>query len=109
MSSRKIDFPLGTDVATVQIRAASLTLPATGVRVSKNGIEFRINAPIPIWTEMAVDLELGREARTMHCRGVVVACAGNRHAGYVVTMVLTDLSRQSEAQLRQFATPNLSS
>jgi hypothetical protein len=37
----------------------------------------------------------------------VVSCDGNRHSGYQVAMLFTDLSRQSQARLNDLAFPSL--
>ena len=86
---------------TVQARTTRLNLTSGSVRIRRNGIEFRSDDPIPPWTEMTVDMESG--AKKLRCTGVVVACDGNRHAGYLVSMVFTGLSRQSQAQLNNLA------
>jgi hypothetical protein len=39
----------------------------------------------------------------VHCTGVVIACTGNRHAGYHVSMVFTGLSKQAQARLTTMA------
>ena len=52
---------------------------------------------------MSVALKSPRDNKTIHCTGVVVACTGNRHAGYQVSMVLMNLSRQSQEQLSMLA------
>lgn len=39
----------------------------------------------------------------VNCTGVVVACSGNRHSGYHVSMVFTSLSRQAQARLAALA------
>ena len=104
MSARKLQAPSGvfSDV-NVQARETRLTLPGEGVRLSKNGIEFRSPTAIAPWTEMTLDLEPPRNARKLHCTGVVVACHGNRHTGYFVSMLFTGLSRQTQAQLNLLA------
>lgn len=68
----------------------------------KNGIEFRSNDAFPVWTEMTVDLETDAAGR-LTCNGVVVACSGNRHTGYLIAMVFTGMTPQSQQQLEQFA------
>lgn len=78
-------------------------LPASAIRFRRNGIEFHTAEPIPTWTEMTVDLQSPREARKMHCTGIVVDCQGNRHSGYSVSMLFVNLSRQSQQQLSQLA------
>lgn len=39
----------------------------------------------------------------LHCSGVVIACTGNKHTGYHVSMVFTGLSKQAEARLSSLA------
>jgi hypothetical protein len=104
MSARKLEpSSSGFSDVNVQARKTSLTLSAGAVSLSKNGIEFRSPNAIAPWTEMTVDLESPRNARKIHCTGVVVACNGSRHAGYHVSMLFTGLSRQTQAQLNLLA------
>lgn len=96
MSARKIDLSqLLQAGSNSRIR---LSLAAHSVRIRKSGIEFRSNNPITAWTEMSVDLQYP-DLKKVHCTGVVVACHGNRHSGYVVSLLFTKLSRQSQALL----------
>ncbi len=87
----------------VEERPKVLPLPAGFFQIRKNGIEFQSSTPIPEWTEMTVDLETSATGRKVRCTGVVVACSGNRHSGYQVAMVFTDLSRQGQARLNDLA------
>ena len=104
MSARKLEPSSGAfSEVNVQARKSSLTLSAGAVSLSKNGIEFRSPTAIAPWTEMTVDLEAPRSARKLHCTGVVVACQGNRHTGYHVSMLFTGLSRQTQEQLNLLA------
>lgn len=80
----------------------SLDLAANEVYFRKNGIEFRTNASIPVWTEMTVDLHTAR-GQQISCTGVVVACSGNRHTGFLIAMVFTDMSPQHQRQMNEFA------
>lgn len=66
-------------------------------------MEFRSTTAISPWTEMTVTLQSNRDAGRVHCTGVVVACTGNRHNGYIVSMVFTSLSKQSQARLNLLA------
>ena len=92
MSARKLEpSSSGFSDVKVQARATSLTLPASTVSLSKNGIEFRSPTAIAPWTEMTLDLQPAGNARKLHCTGVVVACHGNRHSGYLVSMLFTGL------------------
>ncbi len=98
MSARKINLsPTNSPTVPAQKR---LALSANAVHLRKSGIEFRANYPIPAWTEMSVDLQYS-EMKKVHCSGVVVACDGNRHSGYLVSLLFTHLSRQSMAKLNE--------
>ncbi len=104
MSARKLEpSSSGFSDVDVQAKKTSLTLPADAVSLSKNGIEFRSPAAIAPWTEMTVDMQSPRNARKIRCTGVVVACNGNRHSGYQVSMLFTGLSRQTQAQINLLA------
>jgi len=100
MSARKIasSDPAAAGL-TVQTPTTQLTLPATSVRVRKNGIEFHSNSPIPVWTEMTIALETPLEPKKFECSGVVVACSGNRHAGYEVSMIFPSMTEHAKARL----------
>jgi hypothetical protein len=76
-----------------------LSLPSTAVRIRKSGIEFKCSDPITPWTEMTVDLLCSADMKRVHCTGVVVACNGNRHTGYTVSMLFLNLSRQARERL----------
>jgi len=102
MSSRKIDK---TDFRPVVIdsRQTHLTLSSEAVRFRKNGIEFKSPTPLNPWVEMTVEVESPRDGRRIQCTGVVVSCAGSRHAGYAVAMLFAGLDRQTQSQLNQIA------
>ncbi len=103
MSARKLDSTTAFQPVTVQARQTRLSLAPAEVRIRKNGVEFRSTTPINPWTEMTVTLQSNRDAGRVHCTGVVVACNGSRHDGYVVSMVFTSLSKQSQARLNLLA------
>jgi hypothetical protein len=50
-----------------------------------------------------VALQSTRDAGRVNCTGVVISCAGNRHNGYVISMVFTSLSKQSQTRLNLLA------
>lgn len=100
MSARKLDNDSAfSQSVTLQARETCLSLAPDQVRVRRNGVEFRSDSPISAWTEMTVTLQSTRDSGRVHCTGVVVACNGNRHTGYTVSMVFTSLSKQSQARL----------
>ena len=80
-----------------------LPLPAGFYQIRKNGIEFQSSTSFPEWTEVTVELETSARGQNVRCTGVVVSCAGNRHSGYQVALLFTDLSKQAQVQLTQMA------
>jgi hypothetical protein len=48
---------------------------------------------------MTVTLQSSMDGSKLSCHGVVVACAGNKHAGYNVSMLFTSMTPQTERQL----------
>lgn len=91
----RFEFTVPTARLPVNTR---LTLPAAWVSLRKNGIEFRSASAIELWTEMTIGLESPGDRR-LECGGVVVACRGSRQTGYLVSLLFTSLSRQSQAAL----------
>ena len=103
MSARKLDTSSPFQPVTVEARQTRLSLAPADVRIRRNGVEFRSAASINPWTEMTVTLQSNRDSGKVHCTGVVVACNGNRHNGFTVSMVFTSLSKQSQARLNLLA------
>ena len=93
---------LGSSVS-VTGRQAALELSADKVSVHKNGIEFRSPAPFNEWSEMTVILQSPLDGGKLSCHGVVVACAGNKHLGYNVSMLFTSMTPQAQKQLGAMA------
>jgi len=104
MSARKIETggAVRQDI-TVESRQARLNLSPESVVIHRNGIEFRSPAPFNPWTEMTVALQSPRDNSRLQCAGVVVACSGNKHTGYHVSMVFTSLTKQGQARLYAMA------
>ena len=87
---------------TVEGRQSRLELSAESVVIHKSGIEFRSPTPFTAWTEMTVELQAPDNAK-VHCARVVIACSGNKHAGYHVSMVFTSMSKQAQERLTTMA------
>lgn len=103
MSAKQIR-PLGASGSvSVTGRESALELSPEKVSVHKNGIEFRSPTPFHEWSEMTVALQSPTDGSRLSCHGVVVACAGNKHTGYNVSMLFTGLTPQSERQLGAMA------
>ena len=91
----------------VEARQAQLELSADTVVIHKGGIDFRSPAPFSLWTEMTVTLQSPGDGGKVQCAGVVIACAGNKHTGYHVSMVFTDLTESAQARLDTMARSEL--
>ncbi len=100
MSTSKLDS--SGIFQALQENRTQFTLPSHDVCIRKNGLQFRSAKALPLWTEMTIDLVSG-SGKKVHCNGVVVACHGNRHTGYVVSMVLMNLTRQAQQRLDTLA------
>jgi hypothetical protein len=107
MSTSKLDTSGIFQAPKFTTTPTRLSLPASAIRFRKNGIEFRTDKPIPTWTEMTVDLQSPVDAKKVHCTGVVVDCNGNRHSGYLVSMIFMNMSRQAQERFKQLAVPRL--
>jgi hypothetical protein len=105
MSTSKLDTSGVFHPLKIQSQQTRLTLPSHAVRIRKNGIEFRTAHAISAWTEMTVDLYSPADGKKIHCTAIVVACNGNRHTGYAVSMLFLNLSRQSQERLAELAAP----
>lgn len=103
MSARKLANSELFQPLTLQSPATRLALTPGAFRIRKNGIEFRTRDSIPAWTEMTVGLQTPLDSKKLNCTGVVVACAGDRHSGYMVSMLFTNLSRSAQARLETLA------
>ena len=97
----------GETAVTASASTENLAIPATSLRVRKNGIEFRSEQPIQIWTEMTLDFFSPFHTRRLQCQGVVVACSGNRHEGYVVALLFTHISETALQILTELHRPQL--
>jgi len=88
---------------TVETRQAKLELSADTVSIHKSGIEFRSPRPFNEWSEMTVSLQSPLDGSKFSGSGVIVACTGNKHAGYHVSMLFTDMTPQAQARLGAMA------
>ena len=103
MSARRIESTGSLHEVTLEARQTRLSLSPNSVIIHKNGIEFRSGTPFAEWTEMTMTLRSPGDGGRVHCTGVVIACTGNKHVGYHVSMVFTTLSKQARARLSTMA------
>lgn len=57
---------------------------------------------------MTLSLQSPGESSKINCSGVVISCTGNKHTGYHVSMVFTNISKQAQARLNTMAYSPLS-
>ena len=68
MSARKLENAGLFQPITVQAHTTRLDLPANAVRIRRNGIEFRADTAIPVWTEMTVAMQTPRCGKILKLR-----------------------------------------
>jgi hypothetical protein len=103
MSAKKLTVNSFQPSVSVSSRDAKLELATEAVSIHKNGIEFRSPKPFNEWSEMTVALISSGDGSRISCHGVIVACAGNKHTGYHISMVFTGLNSETEKQLGTMA------
>ncbi len=103
MSSGKLDRSGVFDTSAAQAKESEFILGPGMVRMHKNGIEFKVLKPLPLWKEMTVGIQSQSDHKPTRFTGVVVACDGNRHAGYMVSMVILNMTRQAQERLNTLA------
>lgn len=106
MSAKRLVGSSFEQPVTVEARQAKLELSADTVVIHKNGIEFRSPTPFKEWAEMTVSLQSPRGGK-LQCAGVIVACSGNKHTGYNVSMMFTSLTKQAQTRLNTMARSDL--
>lgn len=89
------------------VPSSSPSLTSATARVRKNGIEFRSTKPIAEWTELTVNLRDPEDDCEIQAKGVVVDCQGDRHQGYLISMVFLELAPLAQARLQLLAYSNL--
>ena len=52
---------------------------------------------------MTVGLQLPCDENRAQCNGVVIACSGNKHVGYRVSLLFTGMSKQTQTRLNSMA------
>ena len=108
MSARKLENGVSfQQPITVAARQTRLELSSDSVAIHKSGVEFRSPTPFNLWTEMTIGLQSPANEDRIQCSGVVIACSGNKHVGYHVSLLFTGMSKQVQARLNSMAYSNL--
>ncbi|MCX7871716.1 MAG: hypothetical protein N2487_00355 [Verrucomicrobiae bacterium] len=101
MSAGKLDRSNAFKPVVVHARQTLLSLSPEKIHVGKNGIEFHSVNPIQEYTEITLDIVSPKNGNRVHCNGVVVACKGNKHTGYNITVLFTGMASGVEMQLTE--------
>ena len=91
MPASRIDGWCFPSPLVVETGADRLHVPGDSVRLRRNGVEFRSPRPFELWTEMTVSLDTLGCDTPAEGTAVVVACEGNRHQGFAVSVLFLDL------------------
>jgi PilZ domain len=87
----------------VEARQTRLELSTDSVVIHRSGVEFRSPVPFNLWAEMTIALQSPRDESPIQCSGVVIACSGNKHLGYHVSLLFTGMSKQAQSRLTSMA------
>jgi hypothetical protein len=108
MSARKVDsINHFEQPVTLEAPQTRLELSADKVVIHKGGIEFRSPSSFHQWSEMTVSLQSPKDGGQLNCTGVVIACTGNKHTGFNVSLLFTSLTPQAQARLNTMARSEL--
>jgi hypothetical protein len=108
MTASKLDSSGTFGTIATESAHTRLLLRENQVVIRKNGLEFLSPTALPLWTEVQVDLHSTVAESPLQGMGVVVDCAGNRHTGYVVSLLLLHLTEQAQRRLQQLAVAGIS-
>lgn len=108
MTTSKLDTTNPFHPPTLDAEPTRLHLSENEVVIRRNGVEFLSPSPLPLWAEVTVDLRSPVAGRPLQGKGVVVDCTGNPNSGYVISLLLLDLSTQAQQRLQRLATASAS-
>ena len=103
MAASRIDASLLRSTVVVETPQDRRQIPDRLVRLHRNGVEFRSKAPFQLWTEMTVTLDAPGGGPRQEGTGVVVACEGNRHWGYTISVLFLGPMTEGAERTRQSA------
>lgn len=103
MTTSKLDQSGVFGPAAAGSHETRLLLPADRVAFRTNGIEFLSSRPVDQWKEVTVELLSPVDNRPLRGTGVVVDCTGNRHTGYVVSLMFLSVAPDSRQRLEQLS------
>lgn len=103
MTTSKVDKSGVLGPAPTGSSETRLLLPANRVAFRANGIEFLSSQPVDQWKELTVELLSSIDNQPLRGTGVVVDCTGNRHSGYVISLMFLSIAPESRRRLEQLS------
>ncbi|MCP5518118.1 MAG: PilZ domain-containing protein [Verrucomicrobiales bacterium] len=103
MTTSKVDTSGVFDRPATGCGEARFLLPTHQVAFRKSGIEFLSHEAVPLWKEVTVELQSPVDRQPLEATGVVVDCTGNRHTGYVVSLIFLEMTPGCERRLARWA------
>jgi len=101
MKATKLDTSGVFDPVKVRAHELELALPAHTVHLTKNGVEFLSDQEVAMWTELTIDLQSPNQDNRIHCNGIVVGCSGNKHNGYLVSIIFMGIAPEAQQRLTE--------
>lgn len=68
-------------------------------RMQESGIEFQSQNEIGLYTEMHLQIVNPETQHTIKFKGVVIGCSGDKHKGYQVSLIYTNLTQETQMSL----------
>lgn len=77
----------------------SQLLPAGSYKIREAGIEFCSEKEVGLYTEMHLQVLNPEDQKVIKFNGVVVGCSGNKHQGFQVSLVFTNITKDAQLSL----------
>lgn len=103
MKTTKLDNSGVFEPMTVRSNEIEFTLPPEAVSVRTNGVEFLSGQELPVWSELTIDLKSPDSDALIHCNGIVVGASGNKHSGFVISILFVGMEAEAQSQVEALA------
>jgi len=76
-----------------------VTLTKGTYKVRSSGLEFFSEKELELYTELSLSVEHPETHKVVNFSGIVINCAGNRHEGFLVSLVFTNITQEAQLSL----------
>ena len=101
MKATKLDQTGVFEPLKVRSGGVEFSLPPEAVNVRSNGVEFLSPEPLPVWSELTLELSSPSDQQSIHCN--VVSSNGSKHSGFVVSILFLGLDALTQSQVEALA------